>query len=255
MAFDIKMPTSKKRFQGSGGGGNIQNQMMMLMMRNQLQQENAQMKNQQMVGQKEAEAEAKQLPTMKAGTVAMKDTLTRAKQVFDTVPRPEPGWGGKRTAIGNFIKGWTGEIPQIGEYDSIIEPALSKFARVMYDERGTMANQDINRMYKIFSDIKGATKEQASLRWRGAIEQMNNFISGYKKLSDEFDPLDVRELMSSDEIGRSAILRGEKDFSSYTDEEIEAALDQATEARSSGRPHIIPQASFQILLEEAKRRG
>ena len=175
----------------------------------------AQVKSAETMGQRVAETSSPR--------AIMKGVLVNAKKLTDTVQPPPPGIGKFIKGAQTAIKGETGEIPQIKEFNRMIDSSLAAFSRTMYSEKGTQSDRDISRMRKAFSDITWDTEDQRALGWNRAIETYNDVIGSYKGLQNEI--LDKRELLSPKEIGRSRLLSGMNEYSDLNDEELEGVFE------------------------------
>ena len=175
----------------------------------------------------------------------MRGTLVKAKQLTDTVPPAPKGIQkfikGSQTAI----KGETGEIPQIKEFHNMVDSALTSFARTMYAEKGNVANWDIARVKKSFSDIVWDTEDQRALGWNRAVDTYNDVIGAYKGLQGE--TIDKRELLSPKEIGRARFLSGANVYDDLSDEEMEGVFD--------GDVETIPKPFLEKAVAEYEKRG
>lgn len=195
---------------------------------------------------KGAEQQAQRVVETAPSRSIMRGTLQKAKMLADTVPAPKAG-------IGRIIKGaqnqFRGEVtqslPQVKEYNSMIDSALTAFARTMFAEKGNVANWDIARVKKAFSDIAWDTEDTRALSWNRAIDTYNDVIGSYKSLSSEL--IDKRELMSPKEIGRSRLISGLNEYSDLTDDELEGAFE--------GDIEVVPKPYLEKLIKTYESRN
>ncbi len=154
--------------------------------------------------------------------------------------------GSRNQGVSNQFKGdVTQEIPQISEYHKMVDSTLTAFARTMFAEKGNVANWDIARVKKAFSDIAWDTEDSRALSWNRAIDTYNEVMSSYKNIDPE-ELIDKREMMSPKEIGRARVLSGNTDFSDLSDEELAGAYVPNDKA--------VPRPFKEAMLKEVQRR-
>ena len=170
-----------------------------------------------------AKIEGQKLAETASPRAIMRDTLVKAKQLADTVPPPQKGIQRLIQGSKNTYQGATGEIPQIQEFNNMIDSSLGAFGRTMFLEKGAQSDRDISRIKKSFSDIAWDTEDQRALGWNRAIDTYNNVIGTYKNLQNE--KIDKRELLSPKEIGRATFLSGANKYDDLSDEELEGLFD------------------------------
>lgn len=194
---------------------------------------------------KQAEIEGQRVAETAPSRAVMKGTLIKAKQLTDTVPPAPVGIQKFIHGAKTSFAGATGEIPQIQEFHNMVDSSLTSFARTMYAEKGNVANWDIARVKKAFSDIVWDTEDQRSLGWNRAVDTYNDVIGSYKTLQNEM--IDKRELLAPKEIGRARLLYGITDLSDLSDDELIGAVE--------GDIKPIPKTAREAALAELKKRG
>lgn len=179
----------------------------------------------------------------------MKQTLIKAKQLADQVPAQKPG--GQRLAGGlkTFFKGnVTQQIPQIPEYNNLINSGLTAFARTMFAEKGNVANWDIQRVRNAFSNIEWDTEDVRALSFNRAIDVYNDVMGSYKTIPQE-ELIDKREMLTPKEFGRARFLSGDGDFSDLTDDELAAITEDGEDSLNMVHPQRLQQ-----YIDEIDRR-
>lgn len=175
----------------------------------------------------------------------MKQTLVKAKKLVDQVQPQEPGMKRFTGGLQTWIKGKTQEIPQIAEYENMVGSGLTAFARTMFAEKGNVANWDIARVKKAFSDIVWDTADNRALSFNRAVDIYNDVMNSYQSIPKE-ELLDKREMLTPKEMGRSRYLSGEGDFADLTDEEVASITEDDISKVNPKRN--------QELLQELERR-